>query len=169
MRFCFLLYLLQAHPLPAVCWSRSSWAVSQGPIWRCSAWVWQHSREHTSSPGEDGSDQQHTDPLHLRQRVRICLCLILSLYDSLLFPLLSHFLFFFPFSFCRPELMRMSRGGNAGPLRCGKGTTYEGGMREPAIAFWPGKIKPGQYPSVDCSERVDWVVIPQTKRHVFNS
>lgn len=42
-----------------------------------------------------------------------------------------------------PELMRMSRGGNAGPLKCGKGTTYEGGMREPAIAFWPGTIKPG--------------------------
>lgn len=42
-----------------------------------------------------------------------------------------------------PELQRMSRGGNAGPLRCGKATTYEGGMREPAIAFWPGTITPG--------------------------
>ncbi|KAM6961419.1 arylsulfatase A [Aplochiton taeniatus] len=42
-----------------------------------------------------------------------------------------------------PELMRMSRGGNAGLLKCGKGTTYEGGMREPAIAYWPGTIRPG--------------------------
>ncbi|KAM9753005.1 arylsulfatase A [Menidia menidia] len=42
-----------------------------------------------------------------------------------------------------PELMRMSRGGNSGPLKCGKGTTYEGGMREPAIAYWPGTIRPG--------------------------
>ncbi|XP_034735813.1 arylsulfatase A isoform X2 [Etheostoma cragini] len=42
-----------------------------------------------------------------------------------------------------PELMRLSRGGNAGLLKCGKGTTYEGGMREPAIAFWPGTIRPG--------------------------
>ncbi|XP_067091181.1 arylsulfatase A [Osmerus mordax] len=42
-----------------------------------------------------------------------------------------------------PELMRMSRGGNAGSLKCGKGTTYEGGMREPAIAYWPGTIRPG--------------------------
>uniref|UniRef100_A0A7N8XZG8 Arylsulfatase A n=1 Tax=Mastacembelus armatus TaxID=205130 RepID=A0A7N8XZG8_9TELE len=42
-----------------------------------------------------------------------------------------------------PELMRMSRGGNAGCLKCGKGTTYEGGMREPAIAYWPGTIRPG--------------------------
>ena len=47
-------------------------------------------------------------------------------------------------SVCRPELMRMSRGGSAGPLKCGKGTTYDGGMREPAIAYWPGTIKPGE-------------------------
>lgn len=40
--------------------------------------------------------------------------------------------------------MRMSRGGNSGPLRCGKGTTYDGGMREPAIAFWPGVIEAGK-------------------------
>ncbi|XP_066541396.1 arylsulfatase A [Hoplias malabaricus] len=42
-----------------------------------------------------------------------------------------------------PELMRMSRGGNSGLLKCGKGTTYEGGMREPAVAYWPGVIQPG--------------------------
>nr|XP_020466741.1 arylsulfatase A isoform X2 [Monopterus albus] len=42
-----------------------------------------------------------------------------------------------------PETMRMSRGGNAGSLKCGKGTTYDGGMREPAIAYWPGTIRPG--------------------------
>lgn len=46
-------------------------------------------------------------------------------------------------SMFRPELMRMSRGGNSGPLKCGKGTTYEGGMREPAVAYWPGTIMPG--------------------------
>eukprot|EP00061_Rhincodon_typus_P016720 g45082.t1 len=42
-----------------------------------------------------------------------------------------------------PELRRQSRGGNAGLLKCGKGTTYDGGMREPAIAYWPGRITPG--------------------------
>lgn len=47
-------------------------------------------------------------------------------------------------SVCRPELMRMSRGGSSGLLKCGKGTTYEGGMREPAIAYWHGVIKPGK-------------------------
>ncbi|NXF38654.1 ARSA Arylsulfatase, partial [Nyctibius bracteatus] len=42
-----------------------------------------------------------------------------------------------------PSTMRMARGGSAGLLKCGKGTTYEGGMREPAVAYWPGRIAPG--------------------------
>ncbi|KAM5172606.1 arylsulfatase A isoform 1-T2 [Mantella aurantiaca] len=42
-----------------------------------------------------------------------------------------------------PETMRQERGGSSGLLKCGKGTTYEGGMREPAIMYWEGKIKPG--------------------------
>ncbi len=34
--------------------------------------------------------------------------------------------------------------GSNGPLLCGKETTFEGGVREPTIAWWPGTIKPGQ-------------------------
>jgi arylsulfatase A-like enzyme len=34
-------------------------------------------------------------------------------------------------------------GGSAGPLRNGKGSVYEGGMRVPAIFRWPGEILPG--------------------------
>ncbi|XP_008291070.1 N-acetylgalactosamine-6-sulfatase [Stegastes partitus] len=34
-------------------------------------------------------------------------------------------------------------GGSNGPFLCGKETTFEGGMREPAIAWWPGHIKEG--------------------------
>ncbi|KAE8297193.1 N-acetylgalactosamine-6-sulfatase [Larimichthys crocea] len=33
--------------------------------------------------------------------------------------------------------------GSNGPFLCGKETTFEGGMREPAIAWWPGRIKEG--------------------------
>jgi len=43
-----------------------------------------------------------------------------------------------------PWLTQHQRGGSAGLLRDGKGTTWEGGMREPGIAWWPGRIKPGQ-------------------------
>ncbi|XP_078533629.1 arylsulfatase A-like [Lissotriton helveticus] len=42
-----------------------------------------------------------------------------------------------------PETMRHSRGGNSGLLKCGKATTYEGGVREPAIVYWPGRITQG--------------------------
>jgi len=34
-------------------------------------------------------------------------------------------------------------GANNGPLRDGKGTVYEGGLRVPMIARWPGRIRPG--------------------------
>src|SRR5262245_10470762 len=40
-----------------------------------------------------------------------------------------------------PWLIRGLAGGSAGPLFEGKGSTWEGGMREPGIAWWPGKIK----------------------------
>ena len=39
-------------------------------------------------------------------------------------------------------------GGNGGLLRCGKATTWEGGQREPAIAWWPGKIQRGKTPEM---------------------
>ncbi|KAI1887993.1 hypothetical protein AGOR_G00180470 [Albula goreensis] len=51
--------------------------------------------------------------------------------------------FFLYYPLHMPSLLRMTHGGNGGLLKCGKGTTYEGGMREPAIAYWPGTIRPG--------------------------
>jgi arylsulfatase A len=41
-----------------------------------------------------------------------------------------------------PWLIFNEHGGSAGPLREGKGSTWEGGMREPAIFWWPGTIQP---------------------------
>lgn len=42
-----------------------------------------------------------------------------------------------------PWLIFDEQGGSAGLLRGGKGSTWEGGMREPTIFWWPGKIQPG--------------------------
>ncbi len=42
-----------------------------------------------------------------------------------------------------PWLTQNVQGGSAGPLREGKGSTWEGGMRVPGIAWWPGRIQPG--------------------------
>jgi arylsulfatase A-like enzyme len=42
-----------------------------------------------------------------------------------------------------PWLPFGTHGGSAGPLRDGKGTTWEGGVRTPAIFWWPGTVRPG--------------------------
>ena len=42
-----------------------------------------------------------------------------------------------------PWLIFDEQGGSAGLLRGGKGSTWEGGMREPAIAWWPGTVEAG--------------------------
>jgi arylsulfatase A len=41
-----------------------------------------------------------------------------------------------------PWLTFNEQGGSAGLLRDGKGTTWEGGMREPGLFWWPGTIPP---------------------------
>ncbi len=42
-----------------------------------------------------------------------------------------------------PWLSYGDHAGSATPLREGKGTAWEGGVREPTVMRWPGKIKPG--------------------------
>jgi arylsulfatase A-like enzyme len=43
-----------------------------------------------------------------------------------------------------PWLSYGNHGGSAGPLREGKGTSWEGGVREPCIARWPGQVPAGR-------------------------
>ena len=70
------------------------------------------------------------------------------------------------------ELFRSGQGKN-GPLLCGKMTTYEGGVRVPAIAWWPRVIKPGQT-SHQLGSLMDWFttalhiagVQPPSDRHI---
>ena len=47
-----------------------------------------------------------------------------------------------------PWLSYGNHGGSAGPLREGKGTTWEGGVREPCIMRWPDQIPAG----TECGE-----------------
>jgi uncharacterized sulfatase len=53
-----------------------------------------------------------------------------------------------------PDSMQYIATSNA-PLRAEKGTVYEGGIREPMIVKWPGRIKPGTF-SDDIISSVDF-------------
>jgi len=43
-----------------------------------------------------------------------------------------------------PWLWFRDHGGSSGPLRGGKGGTFEGGMREPTVIWGPGIVQPGE-------------------------
>lgn len=53
-----------------------------------------------------------------------------------------------------PWLTFDEQGGSAGLLREGKGSTWEGGMRVPAVACWPGHIPAGTV-SLDVASTMD--------------
>lgn len=46
-----------------------------------------------------------------------------------------------------PWLVKDLAGGSAGLLRDGKGSCFDGGMRVPGIAWWPGKVRAGMITS----------------------
>ena len=43
-----------------------------------------------------------------------------------------------------PWRLYNQHGGSAGPLREGKGATWEGGLRVPGIFWGPGRVQPGK-------------------------
>jgi len=43
-----------------------------------------------------------------------------------------------------PDLKEGADSGSAGPFSGGKGSPLEGGLREPAIAWWPGRLPAGK-------------------------
>jgi arylsulfatase A-like enzyme len=57
-----------------------------------------------------------------------------------------------------PWLQFKNHGGSAGPLREGKGTTFEGGQRVPCVMWGPGRIPAG----TECSELVGTIDILPT-------
>ena len=110
---------------------------------------------------------------YVRACVRVCVCvggggggggttgcssqaiLVLYIHQVVMAACIS---FVYSFSLS-PSLAREQRGGNAGLLRCGKGTTWEGGQRVPAIARWPGKINPGKTHEVKVKGRLCTLVL----------
>lgn len=63
-----------------------------------------------------------------------------------------------------PWLQFKTHGGSAGPLRDGKGTTFEGGMREPCIMWWPEHIPLGRI----CTEITSTVDILPAIAHLVD-
>nr|XP_021486862.1 N-acetylgalactosamine-6-sulfatase isoform X4 [Meriones unguiculatus] len=59
-----------------------------------------------------------------------------------------------------------NEGGSNGPFLCGKQTTFEGGMREPAIAWWPGHIAAGQGIDFCPGQNVSGVTTHTQEEHV---
>ena len=47
--------------------------------------------------------------------------------------------------------------GSAGPFRARKRSIYEGGIRTPCIAWWPGRIPPGRVDDTSVISGVDWL------------
>ena len=59
-----------------------------------------------------------------------------------------------------PWLSYRQHGGSAGPLRQGKGTTWEGGMRVPGIFWWPETIEPGVIREIGATTDLFTTIVP---------
>ena len=64
-----------------------------------------------------------------------------------------------------PWLSYGDHAGSAGPLREGKGTMFDGGCREPTIAWWPGTIPAG----TRCEEPAMTIDLLPTVAHLIDA
>lgn len=64
-----------------------------------------------------------------------------------------------------PWLSYGNHAGNSGGLREGKGTMFEGGIREPTIMWWPGKIPAAS----SCNELASTIDILPTVAHLIGA
>jgi len=64
-----------------------------------------------------------------------------------------------------PWLSYGDHAGSAAPLREGKGTMFDGGCREPAVMWWPGKIPAGTV----CSEPAMTIDVLPTIAHLVGA
>jgi arylsulfatase A-like enzyme len=64
-----------------------------------------------------------------------------------------------------PWLAYGEHAGNAGPLREGKGTMFEGGIREPTLARWPGHVPAG----ATCHEFAATIDLLPTVAHLIGA
>ena len=72
-----------------------------------------------------------------------------------------------------PWLNYGDHAGTAAHLREGKGTTFEGGVRVPCIARWPGRVKPGHindthWMTIDLLPTVAGIVDGELPEHVID-
>jgi arylsulfatase A-like enzyme len=64
-----------------------------------------------------------------------------------------------------PWLSYGNHAGSAGPLREGKGTMFEGGVRVPTVMRWPGKIPAGTV----CDEMASTIDVLPTIAHLIGA
>ena len=64
-----------------------------------------------------------------------------------------------------PWLSYGNHGGTAGPLREGKGTSFEGGIREPTIFWWPEHVPAG----TECDQLASTIDLLPTIAHLIGA
>ena len=114
--------------------------------------AWDHTRSDSTNLAQDARNPNPNDGLAWNETERNYATLIQGMDDSLgkvldfldERGLAENTLFVFMADNGGLSVSGRLTNANA-PLRAGKGSCYEGGVREPLIVAWPGKVAPGTY------------------------